>query len=72
MTLGDKSDNHSASAERRAPRSTNPPRQNSGLRQEFDATSCAVVAAHESYVRESMGDVHQERRGRLQRLITNA
>jgi hypothetical protein len=38
------------------------------IREQLDPTSRAVMAAHESHIRESMASVYAERRRALQRL----
>lgn len=41
---------------------------NAGIREQLEVTSRAVVAADESYVRESLADAYPGRQGVLQRL----
>ena len=40
-----------------------------GIREQLDATTQAVAAAHGAHLREALGSVRWERRGPLRRLV---
>ena len=43
-----------------------------GIREQLDATTRAVGAAHDAYLREALESVQWERRGPLRRLVRRA
>jgi hypothetical protein len=48
------------------------PPATAGIREQLDATTRALVAADEAYLRESRGSVRWEERGPLRRLVSRA
>jgi hypothetical protein len=48
------------------------PPATAGIREQPDATTRALVAADEAYLREALESVHWEHRGPLRRLVSRA
>jgi hypothetical protein len=59
-------------AERRLRAAANQSLRDPGIVEELEATSRAVLAADDAYVREAIASVHWQRRGLLQRLTRAA
>jgi hypothetical protein len=61
---------HSAARIETAPRQEETvPQTKAGIREQLDATTRVVAAAHEAHLREALGSVRWERRGPLRRLV---